>query len=342
MLLVAVLALPSVNADEPTRIPQAWSSSGTTYAETDSVAAARMSDGSVRVFATSKKGDRVDVFDAATGKHVQSIGRPGKGGGELHRPNGIVALDWKDGAGKPSPLIFVTERDNGRLQAFWAESGKPAGIVGQDVLSSPYGLALSRRDNTIRVYVTEYSAKKPISPEKTVKVFDLSITGDIVSGKLLREFGERTGKGLIGKAETILVDDEAGRVLLCDEAGIDNVKIYTLDGKFTGQTFADGLIATDADAEGLASLGDAAQGVYILTEQRKNLSIWHLFDRKTLKHLAAFTGAEPIANTDGICVFPGELSGFKDGLFVAVDNDADVRAYSLTPILELARKGAAQ
>lgn len=336
-LLFAVLGalVGSGHAQEtspPIEVRQAWASAGAAYATTDSLAACALPSGPVRVFATAKDGDRVDVFDAANGTFVRSFGRPGSAAGELKYPNGIATVRCAEASpatthATPQELIVVVERDNHRLQGFWPETLQPAGLCGATELRSPYGVGVSYRPEGTFLYVTQAN----VPAKETVHVFRLRLVAGRLQAEHVRAFGDEQGPGAIGKAESVVIDDELDRVLLCDEAN-KNVKVYDRDGKFTGSTFADGLVI--GDPEGLVLWLDNGPGFIILTDQRKALTVWHVFNRRTLRHVASFTGQPPVANTDGVCLYAEPFASFPRGAFFAVNDDADVRAYSLAVIAD--------
>lgn len=325
------LFFAAVGQADPVRIPQRWASSGTTYAETDSLAALVLPEGVVQVYATSKEGDRVDVFEGETGKFIRSFGKRGNGPGELAYPNGIVAA-YIGGY----PIVWVVERDNHRVQAFFADMNTPLGTFGADALHRPYGCSLSETDGKLYLYVTDTE----VPADKTVKVFEVEFKAPVMTARLVRSFGDAKGAGKIHEAESIAVDDRNGRVLLCDEDKKQHdVKVYGADGVFADKTFGQEEIAREP--EGVALLDGPGDGLIILTDQQKKLSVWHLYDRKTLKHLGAFTGEPTIANTDGICVFEKPFGPFKAGAMFAVHDDSEIRAYALEDIIAVVRQGEA-
>jgi len=333
------------------RIPTAWTSSGVDYADTDSLAACPTPSGPPRVFATAKVGNRVDVFDGATGKVVQSFGTGGTSAGQFQRPNGIavVAFPGFDGArtttqphASTSPAasalqryaLMVVEKDGDRVQAFWADDLSPAGEFGGGELTRPYGCDVYYGEHGARLLVTDTR-----SPGATVKEYRLRLENGTIRGELIHKFGDLTGPGEVRTPESIVVDARRGRVLLCDEEpGRQNVKVYSLDGKFTGRTFGDGLIK--GEPEGIALYETPEFGWVIVTDQRRDLSVWFVFDREDYRLLGAFTGQTAITNTDGICLYPRSFAGFAEGAMFAVNNDGDVHAYSLTEIRKALEGGA--
>lgn len=330
LTMAVALALAFVGAPTaPHAVSQAWASSGGDYAETDSLAACRLSDGTVRVYATAKKGDRIDIIDASTGRRLGTWGRTGTGVGELRYPNGIAAVRFGDdrAGGESRVAIAVVERDNKRVQLFWPETGSPAAILGTDQLHRPYGVAGAVLDRKTVLFVTDTG----VARDRTVHVFELSLAGGAITAKHIRHFGEKEGPGAIGEAESILVDERHRRVLLCDESE-KNVKVYDCDGRFAGRTFGQTLIV--GDPEGLALVEARDARYVILTDQREAVTIWHVFDADGYKHIGSWTGNPTVANTDGVAIYPHQYSGFPHGAFFAVNNDADVRAYRIEDILK--------
>lgn len=312
------------------RICHAWASSGVAYGETDSLAAGRMPDGRVLVFASAKEADRLDVFDAATGRFLHSIGKKGDKPMEFGYPNGVLVLPAErcGNAAGDMPLLFVVDRDNARVQVLTADGKQCIGLIGKEDLHKPYGLAVSYQKDGVMLYITD--TEQPY--DEKIKCFLLEFAPGKVTGRMVRAFGEKTGAGQLQEVESIVADDRSGRLFVADEDA-SNVKVYHLDGTFTGKTLGDGFMA--ADVEGLALYDGPEQSFLIVTDQRKDMSVWHVFDRENLRWQAVFTGTPTVANTDGVCLYTGALPFDENGAFFAVHDDEDVRAYSLGDILEL-------
>ncbi len=328
--MIVALGIGSASATEPARVTRAWASDGQAYANTDSLAAVTMADGKVRVYATSKDGHRLDIIDAATGKHLGTWGKPGTAPGELRYPNGIATVIFESGdSAKPRgrAALAVVERDNRRVQLIWPDSGASAGIFGSEHLNRPYGVAFATVAGRPTLFVTDTQ----VAPEKTVHVFELALRDQEVTARHVRSFGDATGPGALQEAESVLVDEANRRVLLCDEAA-RNVKVYDLTGRFTGRTFGDGIVV--GDPEGLVLVEQRGRRCVILTDQRKDLSVWHVFDADDYQYLRSWTGEPRIANTDGIAVYPRGFENFPNGAFFAVDDDFEVHAYRLEDIFD--------
>lgn len=333
-LLCVLMACGAAENNPPiAKVKQVWASSGTTYEETDSLAACRIDEKTVRLFATAKEGNFIDVFDAASGRFLQRIGKTGDGVREFRYPNGIVAVRFaRQTGGRDSAriAILVVERDNRRVQAFWADDYQPAGIFGEDLLHKPYGVAVSYRgpEGQPNIVVTDNDTPT----DKRVHQFALRIRGDRIEARHLRSFGDADA-GEVIEPESVVCDDTRQRIYLCDEYKRQkNIKVYTLDGKFARQTFADGLIK--GDPEGIALMNTPQRDLLIVTDQQDDVSIWHVFDANDYRHLGAFTGDPTIAKTDGICLFAKPFGPFTRGAMFAVHDDTDIRAYSLEAVLK--------
>lgn len=338
VLLTGVLT-GAAQASPPAVVPQLWATQGVEPAETDSLAVAPGADGRLLLFATAKTGDRVDVFDARTGAFVQHMGKPGRGPGEMDRPNGIAVVSFEAKGGLPQRhAICVVERDNARVQFFWSDTLMPAGMCGSDVLVKPYGAAIWHGPGDgATLYVTDVNP----APEARVHRFELARDGERISGRHVAKFGDARRPGLINTPESIAVDAAAGRLLICDEdAAHRDVKVYTLDGRFTGQAF--GAAQVKREPEGIVVVdganGKPDSGFIILTDQQKELSVWHIYTRDAYRHVGAFTGSPRIANTDGIAFWSEGAGEGARGWFYAVNDDAHVCAFDLQRIRQLAEQ----
>lgn len=329
---IGLSALWGMHAEDapPAKVKQVWASSGVSFAETDSLAACDAGDGKVLLFASCKNGNRIDVFDAATGKFMRSIGAQGSGPGQFGGPNGLVVarMPRKDddrNAAAVEQVLFVIERDNARVQCFRVSDFAPIGLFGADELGKPYGGDVSYGAGGVVLYVTD---AKPRDGRR-VRRYSVSLEDGKVTAKFLGSFAEKRGTGAVEKPESILVDDARDRVLVCDEIERD-VKVFTRDGKFTGTTFGRGQV--QVEPEGIAMIRAIADGAVIVTDQRPSISVWFAYDRDNFQPLGSFTGDPVVANTDGICVFEQPFGPFRKGALFAVNDDQDVHAFDLADI----------
>jgi len=338
---------------------------------TDSLAPFRATDGTVFVAATSKWGKRIDLFDAKNGNYARSITHE-----TLVRPNGIAAASLpvqssksrtkrgdaeRDSSTVPSTkgdaqitaksslqLLLVVDRDAPGLFIFDANSGALLANDRGD-MKNPYGIATTPEDDALLIFVTDVSrpptemvtryrliAQAQNDSSRAATASDDGVLDTTLLLEQLGTFGD-TNVGRIGTPESIVIDPARKRIYLCDEdRDARNVKVYDLEGNFTGTTFGDGII--NGDPEGIVIVSDNDAGDFILvTDQTRRITAWHAFDAASLNFITSFTGAPRIANTDGICIFEGAISRFKSGGLFAVHDDADVRAYELADVIRMVR-----
>lgn len=277
------------------------------------------------LIATAKSANVLPVYDAATGVFIKNIGEPGVGLGQLQRPNGIAVS---------GDLLFIVERENKRLQIFSLPDGKPLGMTA-GVLQKPYGIAVMQNNPKEYIaYVTDdYSAsKKQASPKKIYRYVIKEQAGKI-SIDLLDSFGDQEGAGALLKVESIVADKKYNRLIIADEYKRQrNLKIYTLDGKFTGKIVGEGLFMHDPEGVALYETGPET-GYIIATDQDFSANRFYLFDRKTLHHVATIKGASA-SNTDGIAVSDTPFGPFPAGAFYAVSDDGNICAYDWKTIVK--------
>ena len=198
----------------------------------------------------------------------------------------------------------------------------------------PYGLTvLPDSTGGYQLYVTDnYEQAKDVIPPDSllgerVRQYRFSIQNDTLQATLVRSIGDTAGKGVLHVVESILADPAYNRLLIAeeDEPG-SHVKVYTLDGSYTGQQF--NTTYFPHQAEGLALYTcDGKAGYWIATDQGTDTNTFHLFDRVTLDHVGAFTGAQT-RNTDGIALTQQGFGPFPQGAFYAVHDDGNVAAFA--------------
>ena len=94
------------------------------------------------------------------------------------------------------------------------------------------------------------------------------------------------------------------RLLIAEEDVATGTRLreYGLDGKYRGRDIGAGPVQGAGRRHGADALPDGS-GYWIATDQFKDRSLFHVFDRVTLKHLGAFAGNKT-ANTDGVWLRP--------------------------------------
>ena len=294
----------------------------------DSPAAWKAPDGKTWLIATAKATDKLVVYDGSTGSPLREVGSNGTALGQFDRPNGISVTD---------DLLWIVERDNHRVQVFSLPDFTPLAVFGADDLRKPYGLWVDKRADGYAVYVTdswddgEDAQGNDILPplaelDKRVRKYHVSRDGATLSATLTASIGDTSEAGALRVVESIWGDPANDRLLVAeeDETYASEFKVYTLAGRFTGTTF--GRDVFKAQAEGVMLRTCGKDGWWITTEQGKERSVFHLFDRHSLKPIGSFQGNK-VANTDGIWMMQQGTPRFPHGALYAVHDDQGVVAF---------------
>jgi 3-phytase len=293
----------------------------------DGPAVLHLADGRSWLIATAKSTDVLLVFDAATGTPVRRVGSTGRGAGQMRRPNGLLVLG--------DSLLLVVERDNARVQGFRLPDFTPVGTFGDRLLRLPYGLTAYGDSGSYVVYVTDNyeTADEQVPPAgelgARVKQFRVTMRGGALRATHVRSFGDTSGAGVIRVAESIAVDTAHRRLLIAEEletGGDSHIKVYDLDGRFSGKTFGHGLFPQQAEGIALYRCSDGA-GYWLATDQGDSVNTFHVFDRRTLDHIGAFTGAVT-RRTDGVALTQRRFGPFQSGAFFGSHVDGAVGALS--------------
>ena len=284
-------------------------------------------DGKVLLAATAKKTGKLVVYDGESGI---TLGPKG----QFNRPNGIFVAD---------DLVFVVERDNHRVQVLRLPDFSPIGSFGAAELVQPYGLWLRKTGgHRYEVFVTDaYMAGEDAQGEAIVppladlgarlRRFEVEI--DASAPKLLSRavgtVGDTSAAGAIRVPESVWGDPAHSRLLIAEEDLPTGTAIrdYKLDGGFAGRTLGLGLFKAQAEGIALWSCPDGS-GYWLGTDQFKDRTLFHVFDRVTLEHLGAFVG-NTVANTDGIWLQQAGTGRFPSGVFYAVHDDQAVGRFRL-------------
>ena len=285
------------------------------------------------LLSTAKSTDVVLVHDAATGAPIRRVGGPGTVPGRLARPNGITVI---------GDVLLVVERDNHRVQGFRLPDFAPLGTFGDTLLRLPYGIAsYAEAAGTHMVYVTDNYERPDGSVPRDrelgarVKQFRVSLGGGALRAAHVRSFGDTAGPGVLRVVESIMPDAANDRLLIAEETETDShVKVYDLAGRFTGRVFGRGHFPQQAEGIALYACGDGA-GYWITTDQGDDVNTYHVFDRVSLEHVAAF-GGERIRRTDGVALTQTGFGPFPAGAFYASHLDGSVGALSWAAIAEAA------
>lgn len=329
------------------QVPERYVTAPDPGEELDSLATWGTPEGRTWLFASAKGSHRVLVYDADSGALLRSVGGRGKAPGRFDRPNGLAVF---------ADLLFVVERDNHRVQVLSLPGLSPVAEFGADVLRSPYGIWLRETaPGALDAYVTDsfmygkrYDVVPPLAElSQRVRRFKVDIGEDgQVRAQADGSFGDTSEANGLRIVESIAGDVAFDRLLVADESTSDangerrsTLREYTLDGRFTGKSLPGE--SFQAEAEGVA-LWDCTpdSGYWIAVDQLSPLTVFHVFDRATLKPVGSFEG-KVTAYTDGIALHAAATPAFPGGALYAVHDDKAVAAFDLREVagaLGLARE----
>jgi 3-phytase len=282
-------------------------------------------DGQNWLLATAKATNVVIIYNALTGEKINQFGKKGDKLGDLSRPNGIAVID---------NYAIIVERDNHRVQVFSLPELKPIGIFGASELRFPYGLTVDQFNGKYHLYVTDnYETADEETPQadslgQRVHHFVFSVENEKVVAQHIKAFGATSGEGVLYKVESILTDRVHNRLLLSDEHEEHrNVKVYNLEGNFTGQVIPYNYFFYEPEGIVLWECKSDNSGYYLIADQGKIKNTFQVFDRKTLDYIGGFSG-EITRNTDGVAITQKAIGNFKYGAFYPVHNDGSLTAIS--------------
>lgn len=323
-------APPSV----PIVVPEAYVSAESPGDELDSLATWRHADGKTWLIATAKSSHQVVVFDADTGQRLRAVGGKGAGPGQFKRPNGVAVLGDR---------LFVVERDNHRIQVLSLPDFAPLATFGDAELRAPYGLWLNpdADGRGADVYVTDsfmYGERFDVLPplaelDQRVRRFRVAFSAD---GGLRAEsrgsFGDTSERGALRIVESIAGDPAHGRLLIADEYHPKStLREYTLAGRPTGRQLPEDTFAFEAEGVALWTCGPR-RGYWVSVDQLAPLTVFHVFDRRTLRRVGSITG-RTVATTDGIALRSEGNARFPSGALYAVHADKSVAAFDLRDVI---------
>ncbi len=341
-LLVPLCPAQPSTTEDPAVVSEVFETPRDTWDNVDTPAVWHGPEGQHWLLSTAKAGDVIRVHDAVTGTPIRRVGESGTELGELDRPNGVAVID---------SLMIVVERDTRRVQVFSLPSFEPLGAFGQplgwqravgegeDRLQLPYGLTVYKDDESYKLYVTDAYAQPdgsvppPSELDERVKQYRFTVENGQVRHDHVRNFGATSGEGMLKVVESIWADPAHDRLLIAEEKeGEAQIKEYTLDGTFTGETIPSRYFRSEAEGIVLYECG-TADGYWITTDQSETANTFHVFDRNTLAHVGAFRG-ETVSNTDGIVVTERAFGPFEQGAFYAVHNDGNTVAFDWADIAD--------
>lgn len=311
-------------------VPEAFTSPATPDDNIDSPAAWSAPDGATWVIATAKEGKGLVVYDGDTGETLQVVGTVGEAPGQFSRPNGIAVHGDR---------VFVVERDNRRVQVLSLPGFETLATFGQGELRKPYGLWVREHaPDRLEVLVTDAymlgedaNGEEIVPPvgelDRRVQRYRVDIGPDGVAARHAGQFGDTTEAGAIRIPESLWGDVANDRLLIAEEdiRPATLLREYSLAGQARGRNIGEGLFKAQAEGIALFACPDGS-GAWLATDQYKDFSLFHVFDRKTLEHRGAFAG-QLTANTDGVWLHQAPTARFPNGVFYAVHDDMAVSAF---------------
>jgi 3-phytase len=306
-------------------VREAWQTERDTLMDIDSPAVWHGPNGEAWLLVTAKAGDVIRIHDAATGAFIRDAGGRGAKPGQFIRPNGLAVT---------GDLLWVVERDGRRAQVLRLPDFIPLGEFGGSELIKPYGVTVvPGAAGSYRAWITDsYElVEDSVPPDsalgRRVREYAVTVQGARATATLQRTFGDTSGPGVLRIVESIMADGVNDQLLIAEELeGSSQLKRYTLNGRFTGDTVPQRFFPNQAEGIVLYACGDTA-GYWVATDQGKVVNTYHLFDRMTLAHVGSF-GSPTIKNTDGIALTQRALPGFPAGALFAVHDDGGVAAIS--------------
>lgn len=318
----------------PIVVPEAYVSAESPGDELDSLATWRHPDGKAWLIATAKSSHQLIVFDADTGERLRAVGGKGTEPGLFKRPNGIAILGDR---------LFVAERDNRRIQVLSLPDFAPVASFGSDELRAPYGLWLNpdADGRGADLYVTDsfmygerFDRLPPLAElDQRVRRYRLAFAADGgVRAESRGSFGDISEDGALRIVESIAGDPAHDRLLIADEHHPKStLREYTLAGKPTGRQLPEDTFSFEAEGVALWSCG-TRRGYWISVDQLSPLTIFHVFDRRTLERVGSITG-RTVATTDGIALRSEGDARFPSGALFAVHADKSVAAFDLRDVI---------
>jgi 3-phytase len=216
------------------------------------------------------------------------------------------------------------------------------GTFGEKELRSPYGIWMTEKEpGEYEAYVTDsfmYGKKFDVVPpfnelDQRVRRYRVSFDQDGgMRAQYAGAFGDTHEASALRMVESIAGDPENDRMLVADEdrRHQSTLREYSFSGRYTGRSLPHDAFGAEAEGVALWTCPDGS-GYWIAVDQLAPLTIFHLFDRVTLKPVGSFQGATT-ARTDGVALHAAASAGFPGGALFAVHDDKSVTAFDLRDV----------
>ena len=295
----------------------------------DSPASWTAPDGSVWLIATAKATDKLVVYDGDDGRTRAAIGGSGAKPGQFRRPNGIFVADDR---------VFVVERDNRRVQMFQLPEFTPLLTFGEEALQQPYGLWVRRIAGGYQVLVSDaYMAGEDAKGDDIVpplpqldrrfRRYDVVQADGKWAARPVGAFGDTSAAGAIRVPESLFGDEANNRLLIAEEDVPTGTRLreYDLQGRYLGRDVGNGQYVAQAEGIALMRCADGS-GWWVASDQFADRTIFHLFERNSLRHAGSFAG-KVTGLTDGVWLDERGDARFPQGAFYASHLDLGVAAF---------------
>jgi 3-phytase len=232
--------------------------------------------------------------------------------GELRGPAGIVVLG--------DSIALVVERDNGRVQGFHLPDFTSVGTFGDRLIGRPNSITAYLTGNAYAVYIA-YDTDAEFA---RVAQFRLTVGKGELIAIHWRTFGDTTGTAVLHSSEGISVDAGHNRLLITDRVGESAIRVYDVDGHFTGRVISGGAAA--AGGIGFYACNNS-DGYWVTTERRDSVNRFQILDRESLVRVGAFaaTAAQPGRM---LTVSPRAYATFLTGVVFVARKDGSLAAIS--------------
>ena len=240
----------------------------------------------------------------------------------VKRPNNVdIEYGFKLTDSTQTDILVFTERERQQIRVFSVPDMQPLDNGGFKVFTDasqpesnlPMGISLYKSPKTSKIYAIV--SRKTGPKEGYLYQYELAASNNEVTSKLVRKFGEFSGKKEI---EAIAVDDENGYIYYSDE-GVCIRKYYAEPSKGNKQIACFGGEHFLEDIEGIAIAKTTnIDGYLIVSDQQKGQ--FNVFGRQDNKFIKAVNLST--TETDGCDVVTVPLNNqFKNGLFVSMNDD---------------------
>lgn len=255
---------------------------------------------------------------------------------DLRRPNNVdVAYNVRINDSTLTDILIFTERERQQVRIFSVPDMKALDNGGfkvftefeQNEMNLPMGISLYQSPESGKTYAIVGRKNGPAT--EYLHQFELLPEGEGLQMKLVRKFGNFSGKKEI---EAIAVDHEQGFIYYSDETHCIR-KYYAEPSRgneeiscFGGDTFK-----RDNEGIAIAAYEDGNGYIIVSDQQRGTFNFFSRHDNRFL--FAKNLGTKA---TDGIEVYTGYLSErFRNGLFVAMNDEKDFYFYDLSRLINL-------